>query len=164
MQVRNGIIQQFRLVTAYTEFNIRIQRSKIIGCLLQLLFHGIHILIALLDNGQRHRPFSSGNGTSHFFLRNNIYFAEFLQLHNAFPFTDIDIPYILRCTEQSGYADIIFIIAIPHQHASRFHIIVGERVLYILHTNARYGQFIFIRKYLQKSSGHSGYIRHGHFG
>ena len=32
------------------------------------------------------------------------------------------------------------------------------------HTDTCHGQFIFIRNNLQKPSGHSGYIRHSHFG
>ena len=103
-------------------------------------------------------------GTSHLFLRNNIYFAELFQLHNTFPLADIDILHILRGTKQGSYANIIFIITIPHQHASRLYIIGGKCILYILHTDTRHGQFIFIRNNLQKPSGHSGYIRHSHFG
>ena len=98
LQIRNSIVQQFCLVrltlnsiSGYRDANNRSFPSA------SPSWHPY--FITLLDNGQRHRSFSSGNGASHLFLRNNIHFAKFFQLHNAFPFTDINISHILRRTE-----------------------------------------------------------------
>ena len=82
-------------------YHLRIHLKQLLSWSFHRPTFSQHYLIHLflLDNGQRHRSFSSGNGASHLFLRNNIHFAKFFQLHNAFPFTDINISHILRRTE-----------------------------------------------------------------
>ena len=59
LQVRYGIVQQLRLVPADAELNAGIDAGEIIRGLLQLTAQVVHVLLALLDDGQRHRPLSS---------------------------------------------------------------------------------------------------------
>ena len=164
LQVRYGIVQEFRLVAAYLKVDVGIKRREIVGRFLQLRLHVVHVLIALLDDGQGHGTLSACHRQSLLLLRHHRHPAEVLQLHQPFPLADMDILHILRCTEQCGDADVVFIITVSHQHASRLHIVGSQGVFNVFYRDARDGQFLCIGYNLEHPSRHSGNVCHRHFG
>ena len=80
LQVRDGIVQQFRLVPADTEIDVRVDACEIIGRFLQFPLQVVHILLALLDDGQGHRPPASSQRTAGLILCHALHAAYILEL------------------------------------------------------------------------------------
>ena len=147
-QVRDGIIQQFRLVAADTEIDIRIDGSKVIRHFCQCLFHVIHIFIRLLDYSQRYRPFPVGKGSSGLFLRHDGNACQIFQLKNMVIFPDINILDIFRCAQQCRELDIVLVIAVTYGHATRFYIVRCQCGLQIVKCDLRHFQQLHVRNNL----------------
>ena len=98
LQVRYGIVQQFGLVTAHLELDVRIERAEVVGRFLQLGLHGIHVLVALLDDGQGYCPLATGQRHALLLLAYHRHFGQFLQLHQPIALAYVDVLHILRRT------------------------------------------------------------------
>ena len=164
MQVRNCIVQKFGLITADAEFNIRIHLPEVIHGTGNGLFHIIHILVRLLDDGKCHDALAVTHGYTRLFGRDNGYLAEVTQADYSFPFTQKDVLHILPGTQQSGEFDIIFVIAIPYRHAAGFHIVASQHVFHIRQRQSQHSQLIRIGHNLQLLLHHTGNIHHRHLG
>ena len=76
----------------------------------------------------------------------------------------MDVLHIFGCTQDRRHPDVVFIIPVSDQHASRLHIIGSQCILNILYRNAGNGHLLLVGYNLQHSSRYPGNIGHGHFG
>ena len=73
LQVGDRIVQQLRLVASDREINVGIDLSEIGDHLPQCLLHPLHVLVRLLDDGQRHRPLAFCQGETRLPLRHHLH-------------------------------------------------------------------------------------------
>ena len=74
----------------------------------------------------------------------------------------MDVLHILRCAQQRSNADVVFIISVTHQHASRLHIVGSQGIFDIGYRDTRNGQLFLVGNNLKHSSRHAGNVRHCH--
>ena len=146
------------------EIDVRIERHEIAGRFLQLGLHLVHVLVALLDDGKCHGTLTVRQGQAPFLLRYHRHLAEVLQLHQALPFPDVDVLHVFRCTEKGGYADVVLVITVAYQHASRLHIVGSQSIFNVGNGDSRNGKFLLVRNNLKHPSRYPGNVCHRHFG
>ena len=87
------------MVAADLELHLRVERGKVVDGLLQLSLHAIHVLLALLNDGEGYRPFALSYRFSLHLLRHYRHAAYLLQLQQAVAFPQVDVLDILWCTQ-----------------------------------------------------------------
>ncbi|CDD50617.1 unknown [Bacteroides sp. CAG:875] len=162
LQVRYGIVQQLRLVPADAELYVGIYPCEIVRGLLQLTAQVVHVLLALLDDGQRHRPLSSCQRAPRLVAGNRLHVADVPQLPHLSVAVEPDLPHVLRRTENRGDADVVFIIPVAHQHAPRLHVIRREDGLQVGNAHAQALHPAHIRHDAQHLLRHPRHVGHGH--
>ena len=162
-QVGNRIVQQFRLVAADGEINVRVDMPEILHCPHKRVLHVIHILVRLLDDGKAHRPFAVREGHPLLLHRHDADTAEVLQLHDAVALAQVYILHVLSRAQQRGEFYIVLIVSVTHRHAARLHVIGGESRLDVLDGQPHHRQFAGIGHNLNLPFQQARHVHHSHF-
>ena len=162
LQVRDRIVQQLRLVTGDREINVGIDLSEIGDHLPQCLLHPLHVLVRLLDDGQRHRPLSLRQGEPRLPFRHHLHLRQVLELQESIALSQVDRLHILRRAQQGGEADVIFVIAISYHHTTRIHVVGHQGTLQIGNAQPQHLHLPLIGQDAHLPPHQTGHVHHRH--
>ena len=97
---------------------------KIVSGFLQFLTQIVHVLLTLLDDGQRHGTLSSGKRASRLVSGNGLHIADVAEIASHSPLRLKQMSSTSSGVKKNrGYTYVVFIRSVTHKHASRLHIV-----------------------------------------
>ena len=144
LQVRDRIVEQFGLVARDRELNIGIDLREIIGHLSQGLFHVGHVLVGLLDDREGNGPLAIRKGITIRLARHHLNLGQILELIESVVAFQVNIPDIIRRTEQRRDLDIILIIAVANRQVARLHVVGRQGLLQVGLREVGHPQFLHV--------------------
>ena len=161
LQIVDRIRQQFRLVSSYVKFQIRISFLQVGNHIVHLALQLIHLCIILLDDAQGNAILPIMPDDVSAYGRMLLYLTQVLELEHPPLMVDINIAYIIHRQNLTVEMHIILVNAISHRKGRQSDVILSQGSLQLLHRDAQSRQFVRIRHTLNLGCSQSAHIHHG---
>ncbi len=159
-EIGYGIVEQLGLVAALREFYVGIELREVFGGLRQRFLHVVHVLLALLYDGQSHGTFAAEVGVAVLAVGCDFHTAQIAQLLHAAILADVDVLYVDHGAQLVGYVYVVFIVAVAHGHRPWLDIVGGQRFFEIVDSHSGKLHLRFVGHYPQILSRYAGDVGH----